>query len=78
MNVLPVPVIEKVKVGEVYVEMRNTGLWAVCRAGCVLTKNNKWVYEPLPSSRTDAFKSKTRFSYEEAVRRAQEMHKVKS
>lgn len=44
--------------------------WAVYRQGFVLTKGGKWVYEPIPSSRTDAFLKRTRFDLETALRLA--------
>jgi hypothetical protein len=35
--------------------------WAVCCEGGVLNTHNEWEYEPNPSSRSDAFKKRTRF-----------------
>lgn len=50
------------------VQRNGTVLWAVRDAGYVLNKAGEWEYEPLPSSRTDAFFSRCRFrSKEEAM-----------
>lgn len=47
-------------------------LWAVCLRGYVLNKKGKWEYEPIPSSRTDAFLKRCRFNgLLEAVRAAE-------
>lgn len=35
--------------------------WAVVRMGMVLNRAGEWEYEPLPSSRSDAFIRRTRF-----------------
>ncbi len=35
--------------------------WAVRRGGSCLSKNGEWEYEPLPSSRDDAFYARCRF-----------------
>lgn len=45
-------------------------LWAVTQHGCVLNTEFEWEYEPLPSSRTDEFKARTRFPIGEALKRA--------
>jgi hypothetical protein len=42
--------------------------WAIRSHGQVMTKTGKWEYEPMPSSRTDAFLKRARFdSVDEAV-----------
>lgn len=41
-------------------------LWCITRMGQCLNKRGKWEYEPLPSSRSDAFKARTRMSLQEA------------
>ena len=49
------------------VEYRGDNKWAVVDCGFVLNKAGEWVFEPLPSSRTNAFIAHTRFdSLEEA------------
>jgi hypothetical protein len=35
--------------------------YAVRRGGCCLTKRGDWIYEPMPSSRTQAFYKRCRF-----------------
>jgi hypothetical protein len=54
----------------VSVEWRSPGSWAVCWRGRVLNARGKWEFEPMPSSRTDAFKGRTRFGRDEAITRA--------
>lgn len=44
-----------------------TNLWSVEWLGFVLTRSGKWIHNPLPSSRTPAFKKRTRFPLDEAV-----------
>jgi len=53
-------------IGYLTVERVNTSKdgknWAVrCRGGLCLSKRGKWEYEPMPSSRTGAFKKRCRF-----------------
>ena len=36
--------------------------WVVMRAGDVLSKDGEWLYEPIPSSRTDDHMRQTRFA----------------
>ena len=44
------------------IEMTYKNSWAVrCRSWC-LNNKGKWEYEPMPSSRTDAFLKRCRFS----------------
>lgn len=47
--------------------------WAIRCVGERLTRTGKWVYEPLPSSRTDSFKKRTTFTYEEAREKMKEI-----
>ena len=51
-------------------QMDGAPLWAVCLRSNVLTRSGRWVYEPRPSSRTDAFLRRTRFDLETALRLA--------
>ncbi|MES2247634.1 MAG: hypothetical protein V4645_10150 [Pseudomonadota bacterium] len=47
-------------------------LWKVCYRGSVLNQHGEWEYEPLPSSRTDEFLARCRFSSpERAIAAAQ-------
>lgn len=39
--------------------------WAVCDGYEVLNNKLEWEIEPQPSSRTDEFKARTRFAFEE-------------
>lgn len=57
----------------VTIELRNEGMWCVKGGTDVLTNKNKWVYEPLPSSRTENFIKATRFTRQEAFLRAKEV-----
>lgn len=52
------------------VAKRSPGKWAVLHMGDCWDGSD-WVYEGGPSSRTDEFKTKTRFALEEAVAIAQ-------
>jgi len=58
----------------VRVEYRDEDSWAVLTRGrgC-LSNKGKWDFEPLPSSRTDAWKAKHRFTKDEAIRLALEV-----
>lgn len=50
------------------VERRGENSWAVLRRSCCWNRRTKaWDYEPLPSSRTDAYKRTHRFPLEEAL-----------
>lgn len=35
--------------------------WAICYQGFIFTKKGKWEWEPIPSSRSDAFLKRARF-----------------
>ena len=49
-------------------EWRGDGTWAICHLGSVYSRNHEWEYEPNPSSRSDEFIARTRYSSpEEAV-----------
>jgi hypothetical protein len=41
--------------------------WAISDRGNVLNRQGRWEYEPLPSSRTEAFRRRTRFPRDEAI-----------
>jgi hypothetical protein len=55
----------QVAAAHVYVEAREqrdgSNVWAVTSFGDVLNKQGEWEYEPMPSSRTDAFLRRTRW-----------------
>lgn len=51
----------------IMVSSRGDGKWAVAAGRSVLNLLGEWEWEPMPSSRTDEFKARTRFSFEEAV-----------
>ena len=57
----------------VTVEARGHGNWSVSNGGYVYDKNGKDDYEPMPSSRTDAFLNRFRFSLPEAIRIAEKV-----
>lgn len=46
-------------------------LWVVSDGSSVLNREGEWVYEPLPSSRTDDFIQATRFTLDEARAQAE-------
>ncbi len=52
------------------VEWRGTGLWAVVQGGACLNKEGQWEYEPLPSSRDEAFFDRCRYTLDQALRLA--------
>jgi hypothetical protein len=55
------------------VESRGDDTWAVCdRMQRVMDAKGRWKHEPLPSSRTDAFKRRYRHDLETAKRLARE------
>jgi len=57
----------------VRVAWRGGDRYAVCLRGYVLAVGHpepEWVYEPIPSSRTDEFKARTWFDYATAYRLA--------
>lgn len=53
------------------IEFRDKDKWAICDGGLVLANDNEWEYEPLPSSRSDEFKARTRYTLDEAFNRAE-------
>lgn len=53
------------------VEERSPSGWAVKSMSRVLNSAGEWEYEPIPSERDDAFKERTRFYLEEALRLAE-------
>jgi hypothetical protein len=56
----------KFQLGDVFVESRGLGIWAVCNGGCVRNVLGEWEYEPFPSGRDDEFIARTRFPFAEA------------
>jgi len=65
-------------VGRYHVASRGDDLWAITDGSAVLNCNDEWEYEPLPSSRTDEFLKRCRFSKSEAIIRAQNIQRSKS
>lgn len=60
--------------GEIYfltrmIQRDKSHLWVITEdpTGYCLDRNLKWVFQPMPSSRTDEFISSTRFKYDEAI-----------
>lgn len=64
------PVKYQIKDGDVHVEWRGTGLWAVTRRGACLNRDGQWEFEPLPSNRDQAFFDRCRYTLDEALRAA--------
>ena len=70
--------IEKMKLATRYtffngisIEFRDTDKWAIVDVGGeVLNSENEWEWEPNPSSRTDEFKARTRYTLDDAFDRA--------
>lgn len=50
------------------VEQREANAWVVCEAGSVVNRAGGREYEPMPSSRDEAFIARTRFPLAEALR----------
>lgn len=59
---------EDADVWDLRVEYRGIGLWAVCHFHMCLDAEGKMEYEPSPSNRTDEYKDRFRFTFQEAVR----------
>lgn len=57
---------------EVHVEYAGYDRWAIRHGGRCLSKDGRWDWEPLPSSRTDAWLQSHRFTEGEALRIAEE------
>ena len=58
---------------ELKIECRGDDAWAITDSHYVLNRDGDWEYEPLPSSRSDEFKARTRWpSAREAIAFAQE------
>lgn len=56
---------------ELHVEIRAGGRWSIVGPGReVLNAAGHWEHDPLPSSRSDSFISRTRFDRDDAVERA--------
>lgn len=47
---------------QVIVEKRSQDTWAIVGDGNCLTKTNDWIYESMPSNRTEEFINDTRWS----------------
>jgi len=62
-------------IGDIAVEFRGLGSWAVLDGGHCLNRDGGWEREPLPSSRTEEFMSRCRFSLDEAVEMAAAAHR---
>jgi hypothetical protein len=58
--------------GEITVQKRSEGKWAVCQHGFCLNETGQWEFERLPSNRGDDFLARTRFSFDVAMRLASE------
>lgn len=58
------------------VEARGGGRWCVKDRGFVATKTGRWIYEPQPSSRTQAFRNRTRFDLPTAITIATKLAKA--
>ena len=59
---------------ELKIELRSwdPDAWAIVGDGSVLNKDGLWEYEPMPSSRTDEFRARTRWpTAREAIQFAQ-------
>lgn len=52
----------------VYIELRDVDRWAITNGGSCLNTEFEWEFEGLPSGRTDDFKTRTRFTLNEAKR----------
>ena len=50
---------------QITLQWRGPDSWAICCNRNCLTRGRTWVWEPQPSSRTDAFIKKTRFATKE-------------
>jgi len=61
-------------IGEITVESRGDGMWAVLDGRWCLNRDGGWEHEPMPSSRTEEFLARCRFPLEEAVVRAAAAH----
>jgi hypothetical protein len=67
--------VAKYRVGKgrnsIYIEDRGDDRWAITRdSSACLNTDGQWECEPMPSSRTDDFLSRCRYSLDEAKRRA--------
>ena len=70
----PRPVVYQV--GKFRVEDRGAGAWAVVDGASCLNRDGEWEYEPLPSSRTQAFFDRCRYPKNEAIQRAQDIQQA--
>lgn len=60
----------------IVIAQRDENRWAIVDGGCVLAEDGQWEVEPQPSSRTDAFKMRTRYTLAEAMQRAVDHFKL--
>lgn len=58
---------------ELRLQRNGTELWVVVSHGSVLNKDGEWESEPLPSARNRDFIKRTRFTLDEAIRRARDV-----
>ena len=54
--------------GRLTMDYTGKGKWAIRFAHQCLSKKGNWIYEPMPSSRTESFFKKTRFGFKEAMK----------
>ena len=47
--------------------------WAIRHWKQRLTKRGDWIYEPMPSSRTEQFKKRTQMDFDEAMEKYQKL-----
>jgi hypothetical protein len=52
------------------------GGWAITRAGSCFNREGEWEWEPLPSSRDDEYLMRNRYTFVEAVEKAQALAKL--
>lgn len=56
----------------IQIAQRDEDGWAIVDGGCCLNSYGEWEVEPRASNRSDAYKMRTRWPLEEAMRRAVE------
>jgi hypothetical protein len=74
----PFDIIEIVRTGKIGASLADTDVWAIRCLGQVLNRKGKWEYEPLPSSRSNAFLTRCRFTLAEAKEAAQKAVKERT
>lgn len=61
---------------DITVELRSTNRWAICYGrSCWDIRENEFIYESMPSGRTEDYIKNTRFSLDEALKLAEEIIK---